>query len=115
MGYYEILYILSTSLSDEETEEMIGKINELIQRKNGRVVDEKRWGKRNLAYPIAKNDTGYYVLSHIEIPVDSVSNIKHLVKINENFLRVMIIKKEHPVIKESSTEKEEEKGNDGSK
>ncbi len=108
MGYYEMLYILSASLSDEETEEMIGKINSFIQSNGGRVVDEKRWGKKNLAYPIAKADTGYYVLSHVEIPVDTVSGIKHLAKINENFLRVMIIKKERPAIKESSTEKEAE-------
>lgn len=114
MGYYEMLYILSASVSDEETEEMIDKINKFIQSKDGRVVDEKRWGKRNLAYPIAKNDTGYYVLSHVEIPVAAVSDIKHLVKINENFLRVMIVKKERPVVKESSTEKEAEKENGGS-
>ncbi len=114
MGYYEMLYILSASVSDEEIEEMIDKINKFIQSKDGRVVDEKRWGKRNLAYPIAKNDTGYYVLSHVEIPTAAVSDIKHLVKINENLFRVMIVKKERPVVKESSTEKEAEKENGGS-
>jgi len=104
MGYYEMLCILSPSLSDEEREELIGRFNEFIESKGGRVVSENRWGKRSLAYPIQKSDSGYYVLSYVEIPMSSVEDVKHFTKINENFFRIMVIRKEHPVIQEKSTE-----------
>ncbi len=110
MGYYEMLYILSPSLSDEEREELIGKFNEFIVSKGGKVISVNKWGKRSLAYPIKKNNTGYYILSYAEIPAISVRDVKYFTRINEGFLRVMILKKERPA-KQDTVQKEKEEVN----
>jgi len=111
MGYYEMLYILSPLLSDAEREGLIGKFNEFIESKGGKVVSVNKWGKRTLAYPIKKNNTGYYVLSYAEIPASSVRDVKYFTRINEGFLRIMILKKTRPAEQETVQEKKEEGNN----
>lgn len=108
MGYYEMLYILSPTLSDAEREELIEKFNEFVKSKGGNVESLNKWGKRSLAYPIKKHNTGYYVLSYANIPADSVKDVKYFTRIQEGFLRIMILKKERPAEQDTAQEKKEE-------
>ena len=93
MNYYEILYILSPALSEAEREELVKKLNAFIEQKGGEVISENRWGTRTLAYPIKKHTSGYYVLTYIKLPPESLSELKYFMRINEGFLREMILKK----------------------
>lgn len=104
MAYYEMLYILSANLSDEEREALIVKLKETVEKNKGSVVNESKWGLRNLTYSIKKQDKGYYVLSYLELPEQYLKDLKYFLKVNEGFLRAMILKKKRPV----QVEKEEE-------
>ncbi len=94
MAYYEMLYIVSSSLSDEERENVILKLRDFIEKNGGVIEKEDRWGLRSLAYLIKKEEKGYYVLSYVEIPEHVVKDLKYFIKVNEGFLRAMILKKE---------------------
>ncbi|HIP93034.1 MAG TPA: 30S ribosomal protein S6, partial [Desulfurobacteriaceae bacterium] len=52
--FYEVAYILKPSLSQNEVEEEIKKINERIEKYGGKIIDIEKWGKRKLAYKIEK-------------------------------------------------------------
>ncbi|GFP21912.1 small subunit ribosomal protein S6, partial [Candidatus Hakubella thermalkaliphila] len=52
MRYYETMMILKSSLDHEGTEGVITNFKGLIQKLGGKVIDEERWGRRKLAYPI---------------------------------------------------------------
>ena len=58
---YETVFILSTKLGEDDTAAMIEKFKALIS-KHGEVESVDEWGKRHLAYPIAKQTEGYYTL-----------------------------------------------------
>ena len=95
MNYYEILYILSPALSEVEREELVKKLNAFIEQKGGEVVSENRWGMRTLAYPIKKHTSGYYILTYIKLPPENLSELEYFMRINEGFLREMILKKKN--------------------
>ncbi len=93
MSYYEILYIISPVLSEAEREELIKKLDDFVASKGGEVIAENRWGTRTLAYPIKKHSTGYYVLTYVSMPEENLKDLRYFMRINEGFLREMILKK----------------------
>jgi len=96
MAYYEMLYIVSQELPDEDKEKLIEKLRDFIEKNSGMISNESRWGTRGLAYPIKKKDKGYYVLTYFDLPEKALKDLKYFVKVNEGFLRAMILKKEKP-------------------
>lgn len=112
MNYYEILYILSPALSEAEREELVKKLNAFIEQKGGEVISENRWGTRTLAYPIKKHTSGYYVLAYIKLPPENLSELKYFMRINEGFLREMILKKKNvPTVQKQTTNSKSEANN----
>lgn len=116
MSYYEMLYIVSSSVSDEERENLIAKLRELVEKSGGAIENENSWGMRSLAYPIKHETKGFYVLNYLELPESTVKELKYFFKVNEGFLRAMILKKkrklsiaaEEEVKVEETKEKEEQ-------
>ncbi|MGB9694493.1 MAG: 30S ribosomal protein S6 [Caldisericaceae bacterium] len=96
MAYYEMLYIVSQELPDEDKEKLIEKLKDFVEKSGGAIASESRWGTRGLAYPIKKQDKGYYVLTYLDLPEKALKELKYFVKVNEGFLRAMILKKEKP-------------------
>ena len=70
---YETVFILSTKLGEDDTAAMIEKFKALIS-KHGEVESVDEWGKRHLAYPIAKQTEGYYTSDQLQELPNSLRN-----------------------------------------
>lgn len=90
---YETVLILSTNLGEEGTAAMIQKFKDLIGA-NGTIENVDEWGKRRLAYPIAKQPEGYYVLIDFKSSPEFTAELDRIYKITDGVLRSLIIKKE---------------------
>jgi len=108
MSYYEMLYIVSSSVSDEERDNLIVKLRDFIGKNGGVIESENKWGLRSLAYPIKHQNKGYYVLTYLELPEKSVRDLKYFFKVNEGFLRAMLLKKERKGALAAHEEKNEQ-------
>lgn len=112
MNYYEVLYIVSANLSDEERAQLVNKFHEFVERNGGSLRSENEWGLRSLAYPIKKQDKGYYFLAYINLPANVVRDLYYFFRVNDGFLRTMVVKKEEkkeetPQEKPQETKQEE--------
>uniref|UniRef100_A0A7C4TXB1 Small ribosomal subunit protein bS6 n=1 Tax=Caldisericum exile TaxID=693075 RepID=A0A7C4TXB1_9BACT len=94
MNYYEVLYIVSANLSDEERQNLVQKFHDFVERNGGILKSENEWGIRELAYPIKKQDKGYYFLAYVDLNPSIVKDLYYFFKVTEGFLRAMIVKKE---------------------
>ena len=79
-----------TLLLPEESEAK--KIKDLISELKGKIGKEDAWGKRNLAYPIKKNNSAYYFHWLIEIDQNKVNELKKKLNFNEKLLRFLLLK-----------------------
>ncbi|MGZ4886131.1 MAG: 30S ribosomal protein S6, partial [Candidatus Aminicenantales bacterium] len=61
MRQYETGFVLSPTLSEEETTQFIQQMAAIVAQKKGRLVRQDVWGKRRLAYTIRKFSEGVYV------------------------------------------------------
>ncbi len=75
MNLYEAMYILNSTLSEEDTESAIESLKSDITSKNGEIVQVEKMGKKQLAYPIKKMTEGYYLLMYFKILPHEISNL----------------------------------------
>lgn len=96
MNKYEMLTIFSASLSDEQKDAIVDKYAKLMEKNGGKVETVNKanpWGLRKLAYPINYKNEGYYVLYQFECTADVANDVVSLMRIDENVLRQMCIRK----------------------
>ena len=64
---YETVYIFDSALEEPAITEKLTRFHGLLtQGGKGTITNTAHWGKRTLAFPIKKKDTGYYVVSQFE-------------------------------------------------
>ena len=94
MTQYETTFLLSPNLEEEETEKIIVQMVEVVSTKKGKMINEDRWGKRKLAYPIKKFEEAFYVFFLYEGDSDIPFELERRFKQSEAILRYLTVKKE---------------------
>jgi small subunit ribosomal protein S6 len=86
---YEILLLLDPDLPEEKQGEVVGRVRTLIERGGGAVERHDPWGRRKLAYPIAKKDEGVYHLVSFSAAPETLDELTRVLKIDDDVLRHM--------------------------
>jgi len=92
MKNYEIMFILSTQLTDEEKQAKIKFVEETLAKSEAAEIKTEVWGERKLAYPIKKKENGYYVLTTFQIDGIKLAEVEARLNIEESILKYMIVK-----------------------
>lgn len=92
MKAYEIMYIVKPT-TDELFEEINDKFKTLIESNGGVIEKLDRWGKKRLAYEINGFNDGLYVLVTFNAESACVKELDRVMKITDEILRHMIIRK----------------------
>ncbi len=92
MKKYEMLYILSTEINDEQKDAIIAKFENVVKTNGGNVEKVDKWGVKKLVYPINYKTEGFYVLMSFESDVTLVAELKRIAGITDGMLRIMITK-----------------------
>lgn len=90
MKTYELICIVSASLSPEEVDK-VGKATEsLVQNKEGMILKSEKTMAKTLAYPIKKQSSGYYLTTLFKIEEDKINEIGEQLRKNNNIIRHLI-------------------------
>ncbi len=92
MKNYEIMFILSTQLTDEEKQATVKLVEETLTKAEAVEIKTEVWGERKLAYPIKKKENGYYVLTTFQIDGTKLTEVETKLNITESILKYMIVK-----------------------
>lgn len=88
---YEIAVLYHPGL-EIDLEKGSSKVEKIIKDGGGKITKTDNWGKRKLAYPIAKQEFAVYVFYTTEIPSDQVQAIERELNITDEIIRFMITK-----------------------
>lgn len=91
MKNYEMLYIIDSSVADEDKEKVVQAVKALVEDNGGVAQEPDRWGIRRYAYPINYKQEGYYVLMNFEAEDYLPKKINDKLIIDKNIVRHMII------------------------
>ncbi len=92
MRNYENLVIVKPTFTAEEIQASIKAIEEIITSNGGEIAATTAMGMRKLAYPIEKNERGFYHVIYSTIAPSAISEIERRFRINEDLLRFVTIK-----------------------
>jgi small subunit ribosomal protein S6 len=92
MRNYENLVIVKPTLTAEEIQASVKAIEEVITSNGGEIAATTSMGMRKLAYPIEKNERGFYHVIYSSIAPSAISEIERRFRINEDLLRFVTIK-----------------------
>ena len=106
MRHYEVVFLVHPDQSDQVSG-MIERYIGLIERWAGKVHRVEDWGRRQLAYPIAKIHKAHYALINMEVSQEALAELESAFKFNDAVLRNLVIRRKGPVTSNSKIYEEE--------
>ncbi|MFZ5559421.1 MAG: 30S ribosomal protein S6 [Patescibacteria group bacterium] len=94
---YELILILSPQLEGTDLDKIKKEIEEAIGKFNG-TINFKESEKRILAYPINKQGQGIFLISHVLISPENITNLSKQLKLSKKILRHIVNQVEIPKI-----------------
>jgi small subunit ribosomal protein S6 len=91
MRTYEVLFILSPQVAEEEATTLINDFKGVAQKNGATLKNEEAWGRRRLAYTINKFNEGNYHLFVFESD-SSLSELDRRMKNVDRVIRHMIVR-----------------------
>ena len=90
MRHYEVVFIVHPDQS-EQVPAMVDRYRQMVTGRSGRIHRLEDWGRRQLAYPIAKIHKAHYVLMNIECDNETLIELEQLFKFNDAVLRHLTV------------------------
>jgi small subunit ribosomal protein S6 len=109
MRHYEIVFLVHPDQS-EQVPAMIDRYKGMIAAGNGTVHRLEDWGRRQLAYPIAKVHKAHYVLINVECDQKTLAELIGAFRFSDAVLRHLVTHVETAITEPSPMAKAEEEG-----
>lgn len=127
MRLYEVVYILDPALDEGAATAKLEKFHGLATSQGGEVTAVDHWGTRQLAYPINKHSSGYYVVAQFTATSEALPEYERLLTLDGEVMRYLLVLNEgeptsgHSVMadvpvrarSEDAEEEEDEEGDRG--
>ncbi len=88
---YELTYVISGVVKQNQVDDIVRKVNHLIESNDGDVLEVDEWGNQRLAYEIDRKRSGYYVNMYFQAPGELVPRLERELDINDDVLRYLTL------------------------
>jgi len=86
----------------EQVPAMIERYKNMVTTTGGQIHRLEDWGRRQLAYPIAKAHKAHYVLMNIECTDAALQEMESAFRFNDAVIRKLVIRMDGPVTGQST-------------
>jgi len=100
MRHYEIVFLVHPDQS-EQVPAMVERYRGIIEGASGTVHRLEDWGRRQLAFPIAKVHKAHYVMMNVECEGKSLDELIDAFRFSDAVLRHLVIKMDRAVTEPS--------------
>ena len=94
MRNYEGVLILNPDLPVDQSKAAVAQVQEMVTKNGGRVDGLQEWGKRRLAYKIAKKQEGNYLVMNFQMDTKQTKKFEVGVRLNDNVMRYLLVNKD---------------------
>jgi small subunit ribosomal protein S6 len=89
---YEIGFIVTPEVNEEEVKKITEAITTTITKANGVIENLDEWGRKKMAFPIQKHLEGYYVFVQAEVDGSIIAILERRLKQMEKVLRFITLR-----------------------
>ena len=91
---YEFAYLLSSSIAEGAVLAYTGKLTGLIEEGRGVIRHVEEPKRRQFAYPVKKQKTGYFGWTTFAMAPEALAELKKKLKSFEEILRILLVEEE---------------------
>jgi len=92
LRHYEVMVILDPSLEERTIAPSLETFLSVVKNDGGSVEKVDIWGRRRLAYEIAKHAEGIYAVVDVKAESATVSELDRQLNLNESVLRTKVMR-----------------------
>lgn len=87
------MLILPAEAEESVVEQAVERITKVVAEGGGAVQSIDRWGRKRLAYPIAKQQEGYYVVVEFTAEPSVIAELERTLHLADEVLRFKVVVK----------------------
>jgi small subunit ribosomal protein S6 len=89
---YETIFVLRPDVDPDAAEKLQNRLTDIISREKGTLVKVESWGRRKLAYPVAKQRRGVYIYLNYVGQGGLVAELERNLRIADFCLKFLTVK-----------------------
>jgi small subunit ribosomal protein S6 len=94
MREYEVMLILPADVEDAAVEGVADRIRGILAEQGGEIGTIDKWGRRRLAYEIAHQNEGYYVVISFKADPASIQALDRALTLADEVIRFKVVLRE---------------------
>jgi len=92
MSVYETIFIVKTSLTDEDAAKLVVKMRGVIEKGGGEILKSENWGKKKMAYEVRKEKKGAYFFFRFRGSRTLVAELEHQYRLEDGIIKFLTVK-----------------------
>ncbi len=100
MRHYEVCFLVHPDQS-EQVPAMLERYRAMIEGSHGTIHRLEDWGRRQLAFPIAKLHKAHYILMNIECDGATLAELEGIFRFNDAVLRHLTVRRQDALVEQS--------------
>jgi len=92
MRNYEIMFIVRPDVTEEEVDKLIAQMEGVVAGTSGKLEKVEKLGRRRLAYRVAKQREGIYVLFRLQGSGDTVKEFERRLKVIDTVIKYLTVR-----------------------
>ena len=100
MPLYESIFIVRPSLSDEDTEKLVGKMKGVLDKSGATLVKLENWGRKKLAYEVKRERKGTFVYLNFESNGKVIGDLERSYRFEDSIIKFLTVRQDEPVIQQ---------------
>ncbi|MGO1538877.1 MAG: 30S ribosomal protein S6 [Leucobacter sp.] len=108
MHQYELMVILDPAIDERTVAPSMDKFLGVIRDAGGEIENVDIWGKRRLAYEIAKRSEGIYVVANFSATPEATDELDRQLGLSEAVLRTKVLRSDELISQRAAQAKRDE-------
>jgi len=92
MRLYDIVVVLSPEETPEQVTALVDGFKKILTDDGAQLKIEEIWGRRRLAYPIAKRREGVYYYWQVEAKAETIAELERKLRLSDEVLRHLAVR-----------------------
>ena len=92
MRKYEVIFIVRPDTTEEDVGKLVAQMEGVVAGAGGKVEKVERMGRRRLAYRVARQREGFYVLFLIEGGGDTIKELERRLKVTDAVIKFLTVR-----------------------
>jgi small subunit ribosomal protein S6 len=106
---YELTYVISGVVKQNQVDDIVRKVNQLVNDNDGDIIEVDEWGNQRLSYEIDRKRSGYYVNMYFKAPGELIPKLERQLTINDDVLRYLTLRMDAKMQRHYKKKKQREK------